>query len=118
MENFTQRELADIHFIYGFCNGNSVAAVREYQTRFPQRRIPDHRIFTRAHRNLVERGSFRRLRGQGRPMGNHNVDIVLNQIEENPNISIRTLARNTRIPRTTVIKILSTYLEHNNNLKY
>jgi len=30
-------EYADIIYVYGFCDGNSVLAVAEYQQRFPNR---------------------------------------------------------------------------------
>lgn len=43
---FTNAEYADIHFVYGFCNGNANAAVQEYRRRFPNRRIPNDRVFT------------------------------------------------------------------------
>ncbi|EZA47505.1 hypothetical protein X777_15498 [Ooceraea biroi] len=38
---FSNEEYTDIHFVYGFCDGNARAAVREYQCRFPNRRVPD-----------------------------------------------------------------------------
>ncbi|EZA52544.1 hypothetical protein X777_08023 [Ooceraea biroi] len=38
---FSNEEYTDIHFVYGFCEGNARAAVREYQCRFPNRRVPD-----------------------------------------------------------------------------
>ncbi|EZA50773.1 hypothetical protein X777_10823 [Ooceraea biroi] len=38
---FQMRNTLDIHFVYGFCDGNARAAVREYQRRFPNRRVPD-----------------------------------------------------------------------------
>ncbi|EZA55032.1 hypothetical protein X777_04496 [Ooceraea biroi] len=38
---FSNEEYTDIHFVYGFCDGNARAAVREYQRRFPNRRAPD-----------------------------------------------------------------------------
>ncbi|EZA56920.1 hypothetical protein X777_15925 [Ooceraea biroi] len=38
---FSNEEYTDIHFVYGFCDGNARAAVREYQRRFPNRRVPD-----------------------------------------------------------------------------
>ena len=60
MQRFSNNELADIHFIYGYCNGNTRAAVREYQRRFPARRQPNRTIFSNVHINLVENGSFRR----------------------------------------------------------
>ena len=37
---FSHMEYCDMHFVYGFCNGNTHAAVEEYQRRFPDRRIP------------------------------------------------------------------------------
>ena len=41
---FSQVEYCEMHFVYGFCNGNAHAAVEEYQRRFPSRRIPS-RVF-------------------------------------------------------------------------
>ena len=36
---FSHVEYCDMHFVYGFCDGNARAAVEEYQRRFPDRRI-------------------------------------------------------------------------------
>jgi len=47
---FSVAEYADI-YAYGFCDGNSVHAVAEYQRRFPNRRIPTRRVFTRVYRH-------------------------------------------------------------------
>lgn len=44
-ERFSSAELTDIHFIYGLAGGNAYAAVRLYQERFPDRRIPDSHAF-------------------------------------------------------------------------
>ena len=32
---FSHVEYCDMHFVYGFCNGNARAAVEEYQGVFP-----------------------------------------------------------------------------------
>ena len=32
---FTHVEYCDMHFVYGFCDGNARAAVDEYRRRFP-----------------------------------------------------------------------------------
>jgi hypothetical protein len=32
---FSHLEYCDMHFVYGFCDGNARAAVDEYQRRFP-----------------------------------------------------------------------------------
>ena len=41
-----------------FCDGNSVNAVAEYQQRFPNRRIPTRRVFTRVYQTLQDTGTF------------------------------------------------------------
>jgi len=46
---FSYVEYCDMHFVYGFCNGNARAAVEEYQRHFPDRRIPSRGVFTRIH---------------------------------------------------------------------
>jgi len=53
---FSQVEYCDIHFVYGFCNGNAHAAVEEYQRHFPDRRIPSRGVFTRIHQTMCETG--------------------------------------------------------------
>ena len=40
----------------GFCDGNSVLAVAEYQQRFPNRRIPNRRVFTGVSQALRDTG--------------------------------------------------------------
>ena len=53
---FSHVEYCDMHFIYGFCNGNSRASVEEYRRRFP---IEEFRLdmylleFTRHCRTMV-----------------------------------------------------------------
>lgn len=56
--NYSNEELADIHFVYGFCNGNTREAEREYQRRFPNRQRVNHRTFHNVHLRLRERGEF------------------------------------------------------------
>jgi len=53
---FSHVEYCDMHFVYGFCNGNARAAVEEYQRRFPDRRIPSRSVFTRIHQTMRETG--------------------------------------------------------------
>jgi hypothetical protein len=47
---FSFAEYADMTYVYGFCDGNSVYAEAEYQKRFPNRttRAISHLISTRA----------------------------------------------------------------------
>ena len=53
---FSHVEYCDMHFVYGFCNGNARAALEEYQRRFPDRRIPSRGVFTRIHQTMRETG--------------------------------------------------------------
>ena len=55
---FSHVEYCDMHFVYGFCNGNARAAVEEYQRRFPDRRIPSRGVFIRIHQTMRETGSL------------------------------------------------------------
>ena len=55
---FSHVEYCDMHFVYGFCDGNACAAVEEYQRRFPDRRIPSQSVFTRIHQTLHDTGSL------------------------------------------------------------
>ena len=47
-----------MHFVLGFCDGNARAAVEEYQSRFPDRRILSRNIFTRIYQTLRDTGSL------------------------------------------------------------
>ena len=53
---FSQAEYCDMHFVYGFCNGSAQAAVEEHRRRFPERRIPSSRVFTRIDQTLRDSG--------------------------------------------------------------
>ncbi|GFU52883.1 hypothetical protein TNCV_1142021 [Trichonephila clavipes] len=49
---------ADMHYMYGRANDNGRAALRMYHAQFPDRRMPDDRIFQRLHCQLCETRSF------------------------------------------------------------
>jgi hypothetical protein len=54
---FKNKEYANIHFIYGFCNGKGRAVVVEYLQQ-SLLRIPYGKSFDIIHRTLRETGSF------------------------------------------------------------
>ena len=56
--SFSHVEYCDMHFVYGFCDGNARAAVEEYQRPFPDRRIPSRSVFMRIHQTLRDTGSL------------------------------------------------------------
>ena len=43
---FTHVEYCDMHYVYGYCDGNASAAVNEYRRRYPERIILSKRVFT------------------------------------------------------------------------
>jgi hypothetical protein len=55
---FTNAEFVDMLYIHGFCDGSATTAVKEYRRRFPTRRIPDRRVFSKAFNTLRERGAL------------------------------------------------------------
>lgn len=58
MNRFELAELADMHLLYGEARGNSLLAQRLYGQRFPNRELPNHKIFVKINQNLRETGSF------------------------------------------------------------
>jgi len=59
---FAVAEYADMIYVYGLCDGNSVHAIPEYQQRFPNRRIPTRRVFTRVYQTSRDTGTLTRVR--------------------------------------------------------
>ncbi|KAL4148262.1 hypothetical protein QTP88_002542 [Uroleucon formosanum] len=107
MPSYSNIELADMHFIYGLCNGNTRASQREYENRFPHQRVPAPVMFRRIHQALRERGTFRRSSREGI----RNVDLeteILDEVNRNPETSTRVFARQFGVHYSTVWKTLNT----------
>jgi 3-deoxy-D-arabino-heptulosonate 7-phosphate (DAHP) synthase class II len=49
---FSHVEYCYMHYVYGYCNVNASASVNEYRRRYPERRIPSKRVFTRVEQAL------------------------------------------------------------------
>jgi len=49
-------------YVYGFCDGNTVHAIAEYQQRFPNRRTPTRRVFIRFYQTLRDTGTLTGVR--------------------------------------------------------
>lgn len=56
---FSSEQYADIIYCYGKCHENSEAAVREYSMRFPDKRLPNSRVFPDSFQRLRETGSIK-----------------------------------------------------------
>lgn len=108
---FTNNELADMHFCYGLANGSNPEALRLYQERFPDRQMPGREMFATIHRRLCEDGRFGAVRdatgslAAGRQI---NVEeVVLRQLENDPSLSTRRLATEHQVSQSTIWRIIS-----------
>ncbi|GBM96552.1 hypothetical protein AVEN_231631-1 [Araneus ventricosus] len=50
MVTYSNQEKADLHFMYGFANGNDLEAERLYRQHFPKSHVTDQKMFERFHR--------------------------------------------------------------------
>jgi hypothetical protein len=110
---YTQREYAEMHYVYGYARGNAGLAARLYREQLirrggPQPAVyPDRHLFLRVHNSYMEGrlpGSSRR--GGALQMDPDRVDIILEEVERDPSTSTRAIQRRTGIPRTSVHRIL------------
>ena len=92
---FSHVEYCDMHFVYGFCNGNARAAVEEYQTRFPDRRIPSRGVFTRIHQTMRQTGCLPSVAVQSEMEVVQTINTrenILEMVERSPRLSTRRMA--------------------------
>ena len=102
--NYSSQEYRDILFIYGFCDGNALAARREYARRYPLRHLPGRTVFESTYRRLGDGTLFRNETGR-QAVGRLD-DRVLNAVRRNPTISTRNLANNLGLSQSTVWRVL------------
>lgn len=111
MENYTNSEMAEMHFIYGLANGNSREARRLYMERYPNRMIPNHRMFSNIHSRLVETGTLNKnTHDAGRPRTVRTPQVeeaVLNEIDQHPDTSTRKIAEHLNISHQVVWRTLN-----------
>jgi len=50
---FANAEDVNMLYVYSFCVGSATAAVEEYRRRFPMRRIPYRRVFSKVFNTLL-----------------------------------------------------------------
>ena len=99
---FSHVEYCDMHFVYGFCNGNALAAVEEYQRRFPDRSIPSRPVFTRIHQTLRDTGCLPSVAvcSDREVVGTINTrENILEMVQRSPRLSTRRMASRLGVPR-------------------
>ena len=92
---FSHVEYCDMHFVYGFCDGNARAAVEEYQRRFPDRRIPSRSVFTRIHQTLRDTGCLQSVGLQSEREVVRTINTrenILPMVQRSPRLSTRRMA--------------------------
>ncbi|KAI4468181.1 lymphoid-specific helicase [Holotrichia oblita] len=99
-------ELRDMLQVFFECNKNRLEAVRRYGVRFPDREIPDSKIFQRIETNLKNYGSFKKPKTQKRKFSEDKELDVLLAVQENSQTSTREIAHNIGVSKTTVHGIL------------
>ena len=106
---FTYAEYADMVFVYGFCNGNALAVCREYSLQFPNRRVPDSRVFPSVYNKLRETGALPSSHISSENANEQNVDEVesiLQSVERSPTTSTRRISTCIGVPHRRVWQTL------------
>ena len=95
-------------YVYGFCDGNSVLAVAEYQRRFPNRRIPNRRVFIGVYQTLRDTGRLPGVRVSAERGVNEgiNEEGIVRMVYRSPRASTRRIARRLRVPHMRVWRTL------------
>ena len=106
---FSHVEYCDMHFVYGFGEGNARAAVQEYQRRFPDRRIPSRSVFTRINQTLRDTGSLPSvsLQSEREVVRTFNTrENILQMVQRSPRLSTRRMASRIGVSRMQVWRTL------------
>lgn len=105
---FTNAEYADMHYIYGFCDGNAHEAVNEYRRRYRNRRAPNYQVFIDTHRQFGEFGLRRnneRDREENRRQRRDRIRI-LRSFDNDRKLSSRKAAQHLHVSQSKVIRTL------------
>jgi len=106
---FTNAEYADMLYVYGFCDGRATAAVEEYRRRFPMRRIPDRRVFSKVFNTLRECGTLPSAHissERGRKRNMEEQENIRYMVQRSPTTSTRRLSTPLDVSRTRVWRTL------------
>jgi len=102
-------EYCDMHFVYGFCDGNARAAVQEYQRRYPDRRIPSRSVFKRILQTLRDTGSLPSVSLQSEREVVRTINTrenILQMVQRSPRLSTRRMASRIGVSRIQVWQTL------------
>jgi len=106
---FSHVEYCDMHFVYGFCDGNASAAVDEYRRRYPERRIPSRGIFTRVQQTLHDNGCLPSIAVQSERETVQTINTrenVLEMVQRSPHLSTCRMASHIGVSHMQVWRTL------------
>jgi hypothetical protein len=114
MPNYTNEEYADMLMAYGRADGVPREARRIYQAKFPYRRLPHHDTFSTTYRRLRETGNlnFQEPRVNARQQNVAVDEQILQAFEDDPNTSIRVVARTLNLGIWIVWSVLRNNNKH------
>ena len=100
---YSNREYADMVFVYGFCNGSANAARAEYQRKYPNRRCPSVRVFYSVFQHLHDNGTFPGIRGTAERVvdrrGDREARVIVEAVQQSPGISVRRVSLRLGVPK-------------------
>ena len=106
---FSHIEYCDMHYLYGYCDGNANAAVNEYRRRYPERRIPSKRVFVRVEQSLRDNGclpSFVLHSEREMVRTTKTREKILDMVQRSPRLSTRRMASRVGLSRMNVWRTL------------
>ncbi|XP_066152080.1 uncharacterized protein [Euwallacea fornicatus] len=108
MAAYSNVEYADILFMYGRADGNAAAAQRLYRERFPQRRVPNVKVFANTYRRMSETGNLYHQDPRPNNQKYHaEVDVqIFNTFEAEPTTSVRKVAEQLNVSTWKVWSVL------------
>lgn len=112
--HFTCSEYTDMHYLYGFAEGNARLASRLYAERYPNRVQPNRQVFADTHERMRQgRVAPMETNERGRSVRTLELEeMVLEEIEQNPSTSVRAIANDLGASKSTVWRVLHENLLH------
>lgn len=110
--DFSHDEKTDMFIIYVQCRRNTTEASSIYFNRYPERRQPHRTLFPRLEKNLREFGSFVQRRTHYKKQTEVAEVNVLAAVENEPTTSVRKIANECGLPKSTVNVILKKHKYH------
>lgn len=110
---FSNEEIADIIYVYGYCDGNTRAACNEYNLRYPNRRQPYREVFSNAFRRLREFGINERRSGGPHPQHTVAQEIaIIDAVLDDPTTSTRRISTQLQLPHNFVWRTINREVLH------